>query len=117
MISFTRGDTRAFKFVRREKQSGEIIDIEPTKIWVTVKKSECDPEVLIQKTIDDFKFTKSDSYLHFRFDPEDTERLPYGQYFMDIEVLQKGSETNVKTTIYKGYLRLTSEATWAINEV
>ena len=53
MKPITRGDTRQYKFLRKDTDS-YVIDIAPQKMYFTLKKSPKDAEVLIQKTIADF---------------------------------------------------------------
>lgn len=106
MLSFTRGDTKRYKFKRRDTHNN-VIEVEPQSLFFTVVKDpKTDPTVLIQKSIDDFEFTE-DFFWHFRIESEDTADLPYGKYFYDIEVTQD----NVTTSIVKGWLELTYEAT------
>ena len=111
MKPITRGDTRQYKFLRKDTDS-YVIDIAPQKMYFTLKKSPKDAEVLIQKTIADFWQTE-DYYWHFRIESEDTADLEYGKYFFDIETIQNG----VVTTIKKGFVEITFEATDKGNEV
>lgn len=111
MKPITRGDTRQYKFLRKDT-GGYIIDIAPQKMYFTLKKNPKDSEVLVQKTINDFWQTE-DYYWHFRIESEDTADLDFGKYFYDIEVIQN----DVVTTIAKGFVELTFEATQKSNEV
>lgn len=109
-LSMTRGDTAGFKFQRKDN-NGDVIEILPSKLYFTVKKSFDDEGFVFQKTLKDMTFDEEFWY-HFRINPEDTNKLKYGTYVYDLETIQSG----VKSTISKGNLILSSESTWAINE-
>lgn len=83
----------------------------PEAIYFTIKRNFTEEEVLVQRRIESMTQT-ADGYWHFQIAPEDTEGLNYGQYCWDLEVIQEG----FKTTIARGYLQLTNEATFASNE-
>lgn len=106
MLSFTRGNTKRYKFKRRDIHNN-VIEVEPQSLYFTiVKNPKTAPEALVQKSLEDFEYTQ-DGFWHFRIESEDTADLPYGKYFYDIEVTQD----NVTTSIAKGWLELTYEAT------
>lgn len=111
MKPITRGDTKQKKF-RRKATDGTIIRNIPEKMYFTLKKSPKDSQALFQKTLDDFWQTE-DFYWHFRIESEDTANLDFGKYFYDIEVIQNG----VVSTIAKGWVDITYEATQKANEV
>ena len=105
-----RGDTKAFKF-RRKNHEHETIHNTPESLYFTIKTNFKTESYLFQKKLDNMYKTE-DGYWHFRLNPEDTESLDYGKYCWDIEVIQGG----FKTTISRGYLELLNEATWKANE-
>ena len=65
----------------------------------------------IEKTIDDMTFDEEGIY-HFTIEPKDTDKLAYGKYVFDIEVIDK----NVKTTICRDEFKITEEVTFSENE-
>lgn len=109
-LSQTRGDTRGYYFKRIDAE-GQTIMATPDSLFFTVKASFNAQPFVFQKTLEDMTFDENGVY-HFTIEPEDTETLSYGTYAWDIQVTQDG----VVTTIAKGYLELTHEATWSSNE-
>lgn len=109
----TRGDTIPCMFQRKNKEGQPIEDKAP-KIYFTVKESNEEEEVVLQKTIDDMEFDENFIY-HFTIWPEDTDNLYYGTYKYDIQV--KYPEVNYKKTISKGNFIIEDESTWKANEV
>lgn len=105
-----RGDSKAYKFQRKDK-GGNILTDTPTTLFFTVKTSFKTQEYVLQKNLENMYITQ-DGYWHFVLNPEDTEDLPYGKYCWDIQVVQDG----FKTTISRGHLFLTDESTWEVNE-
>jgi hypothetical protein len=105
-----RGDSKAYKFQRKDRE-GNILTDTPTTLFFTVKTSFKTQEYVLQKNLENMYITQ-DGYWHFVLNPEDTEDLPYGKYCWDIQVVQDG----FKTTIARGYLVLTDESTWEVNE-
>lgn len=105
-----RGDSKAYKFQRKDKE-GNILTDTPTTLFFTVKTSFKTQEYVLQKNLENMYITQ-DGYWHFVLNPEDTEDLPYGKYCWDIQVVQDG----FKTTIARGHLELTNESTWEVNE-
>ena len=87
-ISFVRGDTFSFKVnvSLYNKKTLTFDDIE--SIFITVRKeptSLC--EIIFQKNIDDITF--ENGYINCTFLPQDTQNLPYGKYYFDIEITLK----------------------------
>lgn len=110
VIEMTRGDTCPLKFQRLDARGNVITEI-ADKMYFTVKRNFNTKPFVLQKTLDDMTFD-SEGYYHFIINPEDTEKLMYGDYAADVEVLV-GS---YKYTVSKFILRLTDEATWYLNE-
>ena len=109
-LSQTRGDTRGYYF-KRIDGDGQVITTAPNSLYFTVKSSFFTQQVVFQKKLEDMTVDEDGTY-HFVIEPKDTESLDYGSYVWDIQVTQD----NVVTTIAKGTLNLTHEATWASNE-
>lgn len=109
-MKLTRGDTGNFTFQCLDAQ-GAVITTIADAIYFTVKASWNTASAVICKTIDDMTFDENGTY-HFTIQPGDTEDLRYGNYMFDIEVTRDG----VVTTIAKGVLTITEEATWVINK-
>lgn len=111
MISQTRGDTKKYKF-QRKNADGTIILNMPNKLFFTVKQDYTDDKVLIQKRLPDDFTMDEDGTWHFTVLPEDTNNLNYGEYVFDVEVITDG----VKTTIAKGGFVIEPEVTFADDE-
>lgn len=111
-ISVIRGDTKLFKFERKDS-SGETITDTPASIFFTVKEEDLPDEFLIQKTIDDMQMDE-DGVWRFTLAPEDTDEMEVGTYKFDIQIT---SQEGVKTTVAIGAFRVTEEVTFASNEV
>ena len=99
---------------QRKNKEGQPIEDKAPKIYFTVKESNEEEEVVLQKTIDDMEFDENFIY-HFTIWPEDTDNLYYGTYKYDIQV--KYPEVNYKKTISKGNFIIEDESTWKANEV
>lgn len=112
-IEITRGDTKSFKFARKN-MNGEIITAKPQKMYITFKNSFYQKDFLFQKRLDDdISYTDTDNYYHFQINPEDTNNLNFGNnYVFDIEII----DNNKVKTIAKGTLKITEEVTSAENE-
>ena len=111
-MEIIRGDTKFFKF-QRHYCDGETITDLPSKLFFTIKYDSNMEEYLIQKTIGDgIRFNSIDNYYYITLLPEDTDNLPYGNYYYDIEVITD----NYKQTIARGNFDLTDEYTFARNE-
>lgn len=109
-MEITRGDTKALYFQR--KVNGEPILTEAQEVYFTIKNNYYEKNYLIQKTLDDMTFDEEGKY-HFVINPEDTDKLNYGDYVFDIEVK---TDTYTKT-IAKGIFKITEEVTFVENEV
>ena len=105
-LSQTRGDTVTYTF-QRKTASGDVIFTTPESIYFTLKENFNSSKIIVQK---DKSKMKMDSMGVWRFTLEhsDTEELPYGVYVWDIQITEHGAVT----TIAKGKLKLTQEATW-----
>ena len=87
-ISFVRGDTFAFKVNVSLYNKTILTSDDVESIFITVRKeptSLC--EIIFQKTIDNIIF--EDGYINCTFLPQDTQNLPYGKYYFDIEITLK----------------------------
>lgn len=110
-ITVTRGDTAQFHF-HREDSDGNKITTEPDRLYFTVKNKPQDKTAVFQKTLEDMLFDEDSEY-HFIIDPEDTDKMRFGNYYYDIEVIDEG----VKTTISFGVFEVLAEVTHSGNEV
>ena len=112
MIDMVRGDTKRLFFYRKDI-SGHVITTKADKVFFTVKRSEFDESPLFQKILNHGITFNEDFSYSLRITPEDTNRLEYGEYVYDIEIINlMGS----KRTIAKGKFNLTWESTWQVNE-
>lgn len=112
MYKIIRGDSKKFKFQR--KNSDGVITEKAEKVYFTVKENDKNGNnnVLIQKTIDDMEYDENYFY-HFTLDPADTDDLEFKRYYFDIEIITG----NYKKTPYKGILEVCSEITTKNDEV
>ena len=106
-MEFTRGDTKKYKFQRKDINNN-VIELESQKVWFTVKDNVNTNEILIEKTLDNGMTFDDEFYYHILIEHEDTKDLEYKSYVCDIQVENDG----VVTTIYHDYLTLTSEVTF-----
>lgn len=106
-IRFTRGDTYAFRF-QRKNANDEIIKTKAEKMWFSVKKSYTSSDILIQKTLDEgITFNEEDYTYHVLINSIDTRDFKYGDYVFDIQVM---NEETVQT-IAKGKFIIENEVT------
>lgn len=101
-MELIRGDTHLFK-VRLKNITLDEID----SVFVTCRKDIYSKDFIFQKTIDDVTIDNN-LYVHFAFNPSDTQALPYGNYVFDIEVTLKSGYR--KTKLFN--FNLTGEATF-----
>lgn len=109
-IILTRGDTCNLTFQRLDA-NGDPILTKATKAFFTVKKNTRAFSYLIRKTIDDMTFDEGGNY-HFTIEPSDTNRLSYGEYVFDLEII-----AGYKQTIAKSKFIVGEEVTFVGNEV
>lgn len=105
-ISMPRGDRRGVEFTVDGAEG-----ITFTEIYVTAKKRFGDRDALWQKRLTEGGVTATGDGYAFVIEPEDTDKLAFGEYVFDIELVADG----VKET-HTGALELTEEATHAGNE-
>ena len=106
-MEFTRGDTKKYKFQRKDANNNVIEPISQ-KVWFTVKVNDNTSEKILQKTLDNGITFDNEYYYHILIDHDDTKDLDYGSYTCDIQVENEG----VVATIYKDFFTLTSETTF-----
>lgn len=106
-LSQTRGDTVSYTFQRKDT-SGAVIKTRPESIIFTLKSNFESNKIIVQKTIDQMSLS-TDGTWRFTMEHADTAGLDYYTYVFDIQVTDRGAVT----TIAKGTLTLTSEATWS----
>ena len=107
MVKFVRGDTCLFK-VQLSSTGDESLNMSDIDtIFITCRKTpDKDSDVLFQKNKDDIELDEN-AYLHFKFEPEDTENLYYGLYYFDVEITLKSGYR--KSKLYQ--FELTEETT------
>lgn len=107
MLKFVRGDTCSLKVKLTLDGDGVIQIGDIDTIFITCRqKPDKNSDILFQKTKEDIVIDQ-DAFLHFQFDPDDTENLYYGLYYFDIEItLTSGYR---KTKLYT--FELTEETT------
>lgn len=113
-MNFTRGDTYDFKFQRKNKKTKEVITEKPDNMYFTVKVNDTVDDFIFQKKLSNNTITYDEEtyYYSITIESTDTDNLPYGIYYYDIEVI---TGTKVKT-IAKGSISIESEITFASNE-
>ena len=114
-ITMPRGDIRVFRFQVYNTVTDDIADIDFTEIFISVKKSAYNRDVLFQKRLTDGGIEKLGvGDYQFKIDARDTDQLDFNRtYSLDIELVY-GNE--IKQTEY-GQLELTPEVTCIWNEV
>lgn len=110
-LSMIRGDTKFFKFQRKDA-SGDVITDAPDQMFFTVKEMSLPDDYLIQKTIEDMAMDENGVW-RFSIMPEDTDELVPGRYRFDLQI----TADNVKTTVAIGQFTIEDEVTFASNEV
>lgn len=108
-LSIRRGDTKFYKFKRRNKNNEAILE-KADRIYFTVK--DVTKQIIFQKTIDDMSFDEEGVY-HFIIEPEDTDGADFGDYDYDLEVIANG----IKRTLALGTFKIDKEVTYAQDEV
>lgn len=112
MIKFIRGDTQPFKFKLTYKDKTIVPMEDIDTIILTCRLSEyISSEILFTKKKSDF--TLENEYYHCQFNPEDTQKLEYGEYAFDIEVTLK---SGYRKTLYNNF-ELKKEVTIHNDEV
>lgn len=110
IIEMTRGDSAAF-FFQRHDNDGNVIVTLPSEMYFTIKKSYHAKEAIIQKTLADFTLDES-AVWHVAIAPQETERIPYGTYYFDVEI----TDGDAVTTVVKGKFIIEEETTWRENK-
>ena len=113
VIEMPRGDMKPICFDVTDPETGELSDAEITEIYFTVKRDYKTANFLFQKRLSNGTIEKVDTSNRFQFiiDPADTEKLGFGDYVCDIELV--GPDLKSTTA---GRIRLLYEATHANNE-
>lgn len=114
--SFKRGDThRLRKFKIMDAEGKEIVLTSSEQLYFTMKKSTKQLEYVLQKRVGSGIQLEADGYYHITIESKDTNVLPYGEYFYDIELKSAKPKELVKTLI-EGTINLEEEVTWGGNE-
>ena len=107
MVKFVRGDTCLFKVQLSSTGDKSLNMSDIDTIFITCRKTpDKDSDILFQKTKEDIVIDQ-DAFLHFQFNPDDTENLYYGLYYFDIEITLKSGYR--KSKLYQ--FELTEETT------
>lgn len=101
VITITRGDTASFS-VTIKQSDGTTYDYSNDTVLFTVKQNICTTEKLLQKTV----VYGEDVVLL----PSDTEGLPYGDFWFDVQLT--GGAGTVQTVITPTKFRITGEVTF-----
>jgi len=111
-IRMARGDLESRQFLLKNA-SGETFTTEPDEIYLTVKKTADDKEFIFQKRLSTGGITlvQTGKY-QFVIEPEDTNKMKYGDYAFDIEIVKNGL---IKKT-FLGRFILDKEVTHYYNE-
>ena len=115
-ITMARGDleVRTFQVLSENEDNLEPCDEVFDEIYMTVKKNRNDHVCRFQKRMSDGGIISlGEGKYEFTIHPEDTNRMAFGEYIFDIELVKNGS---IKKT-FCGELILTDEVTHASNEV
>jgi hypothetical protein len=114
-ITMPRGDIKIVRFQVYDLQTGDLSQTDFTKIYMSVKRTIHERDVLFQKRLSDGGIEKlGTGDYQIKIDGPDTESLNFNtSYPFDIELLY-GNE--IKQTEY-GELELTPEVTCVWNEV
>lgn len=114
-ITMPRGDIRLVRFQVYDMQTGDVSQVDFNEIYMSVKKSLDEKEVLFQKKLSDGGIEKLGiGDYQLKIEPADTDNLVFNKtYPFDIELI---FGNDVKQTEY-GELTLTPEVTWVRNEV
>lgn len=106
--SFIRGDSYLFKVkVKHKNGDTPLQEIDVDTIFLTFKENTSkSSRVLFQKELSDMRIDE-DGYCHIAFNPSDTEKLPYGKYYFDIEITLTNEYR--KTATYQ--INITDETT------
>lgn len=96
------------------------------EMYLSIKKSDDDKSVILQKTLDDGLTIVTDETIdgiryrtyQIMLDATDTENMKTGvEYPFDIEIVTDKDTTKLKKTIVKGYVTLNPATTRVWNEV
>lgn len=106
----TRGDTRGYKFTRKNS-AGQVITTAPDALFVTVKTDWNTGDIVFQKPMEEMTLDEEGTW-HWHTEPADTAKLPYGEYYGDVEVHKNGGIFTISKFIFD----VTVEATWSSGE-
>ena len=116
-ISMPRGDTKYLTINVRDHQE-QHIDFDLDDVYLTVKKNFTDAEPKFQKSLSSGTITKDENGVYKTvIMPEDTDRLSYGRYVFDIEVIKGDKSSPTFKTTKVGEFIIDNESTFALNEV
>lgn len=111
-IRLNRGTSMKLKGQRLDDE-GKPITEAAQEAYFIVKKRWTDKTPVINKDLSDMTFDE-EGYYHITLAPEDTEKLPYGQYVWDFTAVENNDEYRVKPA--HGYLVVGNSSGWISNE-
>lgn len=95
-IELTRGDTMLLTINLTDDSGNPVTLSESDELWFRLKKKAKDIECLIEKRGD------NESML-IRLDPEDTEKLPFGDYKYEVEVVFDDADIHTTVIAYQNF--------------
>lgn len=95
MLKLIKGDSLLFKFQVKTSDDIVIDSDEIQSLFVTLKTNKSAKNFVLQKNIDDVKFS-SNGYVHVMFNSDETERLKPLEYSGDIEITLKNGLRKTK---------------------
>lgn len=115
-IELIRGDSLKLKFTRKDDE-GNVILRTPNALYFSVKESTYQSKTIFQKTLDEMEFDSVSGQYSFFINPEDTDKLNYGNYKFDLEVKDEMGGLEYTKTIAIGDFIIKEEVTFVSNEV
>lgn len=100
-IEITRGDSGVLALTLTSSDGSEYVVQPGDAILLTVKKSTRMREIILQKIFNDGQI---------KFEPQDTENLPYGEYVYDVQLTTASNDVFTVITPHK--FKVLDEVTW-----
>lgn len=110
-FEFPRGDTCPVSFELTDS-AGNALNMDSAEIYFTMKKNYKTQEYILQKRYSAGEITVEDTTASFVLGHYDTGNLDFGSYVYDIQFVSG----DLVSTLIKGEINLTDEATWIDNE-
>lgn len=110
-FEFPRGDTCPISFNITD-YIGNVLDLSTAEIYFTLKNNSGESSYILQKKKSTGGIEIEGKQGTTVLQHDDTAQLNYGSYFYDIQI----KSGNYVKTLARGYISLTDEATWKVNE-